>query len=63
MGDHDYTLDHFEAADSAAAVAYSRTTGDGRRAEWAQAFTLRDERIVHIQDFADAARAITSIRR
>jgi ketosteroid isomerase-like protein len=44
-------------------VSFSWTAGDGTRGEWAQALILRDGRIVHIQDFADPAKAFKAIRR
>jgi len=56
-------LDRFESTNNAAAVAFSWTTREGARAEWAQALILKDGRIVHIQDFADPAKAFKAIRR
>jgi hypothetical protein len=52
----------FETNGDAAAVAYSWTTGDGKRAVWAQALILRDGRIVRIQDFREPAKALKAIR-
>ena len=36
---------------------------DGSRGTWAHALILRDDRIVRMQDFADAANAFKAIRR
>jgi hypothetical protein len=44
-------------------VSFSWTTNQGTRAEWAQSLILRDGQIVHIQDFADPAKAFKAIRR
>jgi len=62
-GDRSYTVDRCEATENAAAVAFSWTTSEGERARWSQALVIRDERIVHIQDFADPANAFRAIRR
>jgi hypothetical protein len=56
-------LERFEAAENAAAVAFSWVGAGGERGEWAQALVLRDGQIVHIQDFADPANAFKAIRR
>ena len=61
-GDRDYKIDRFEATDEAVAVAWSWGATDGSRGSWAQALILRDGRIVHIQDFADPAKAFKAIR-
>ncbi len=60
-GESDYRLDRFERTANAAAVVFSWTAGDGSRRSWAQALVLRDGRIVHIQDFADPAKALKAI--
>jgi ketosteroid isomerase-like protein len=44
-------------------VAFSWTTAEGERASWAQVLTLRDARIVRMQDYRDPAKALESIRR
>jgi ketosteroid isomerase-like protein len=62
-GDGDYRLDRFQRTDNAAAVVFSWTTRDGGRTSWAQALTLREGRIVQIQDFADPEKALKAIRR
>jgi hypothetical protein len=62
-GERDYVLERFESSGNAAAVSFSWTTAAGKRSEWAQALILRDGRIVHIQDFADPAKAFNAVRR
>ena len=57
-GESDYHIDRFERTANAAAVVFSWTASDGSRNSWAQALVLRDGRIVHIQDFADPAKAL-----
>lgn len=61
-GDRDHRVDVVEVKGNAAAATFSWTAADGSRAGWGQALVLRDGRIVHMQDFADPAKALAAAR-
>ena len=62
-GARDYRLDAVDVRENAAAAAFSWTTGEGTRTSWSHALILRNGQIVHMQDFADPAKAFRAIRR
>ena len=62
LGDRDYRVETVEGHGNAAAASFSWTTGNGDRVTWGQAMILRDGRIVRMQDFTDAEKALKAAR-
>ena len=56
-GDHSYRLDTVEQHGDRVVVAFSLSDRSGERHHWAQAFQLRDGRIVDMQDYESPTQA------
>jgi hypothetical protein len=61
-GDHSYRLDSVEEHGDRVVVAFSWSDKAGNRHNWAQALTLRDGRIVDMQDYKSHTRAAALTR-
>jgi len=62
LGDQDYRVDRVEQRDGRIIVAVSWADKDGRRHNWAHALTLKDGKIIDMQDYASLARAAAMAR-
>ena len=61
QGAADWQLEDVRGNQGRVAVAYSWRAPDGLRARWAQVLTLKDGKIVGMQDYASPARALRAV--
>jgi ketosteroid isomerase-like protein len=57
IGDQDYRVDRVEQRGSRIIVTVSWADKNGRRHDWAHVLTLKDGKIIDIQDYASPTRA------
>jgi len=57
-----WRLDEVREGEDRVAVAFSWNAPDGSRTRWAQLLTMRDGRIVRMEDYASPNRALRAAR-